>query len=58
MSEIQFGYFCPACEFDGDVLATLHDYHTLTFDCPQCGDEQSKDYNPMDFYDEDSDRER
>lgn len=60
MSEIEFGFCCldTDCDFDGDVIGTIHDNHTITFDCPQCGNENEKDYDPMDFYDEDYDRER
>ena len=58
MSEIQFGHFCPDCEFDGDVVGTIHDERTVTFDCPECGAENEKDYDPYDAYDEDLDRDR
>ena len=60
MSEIQFSFYCfeTDCGFDGDVVGTIHDERTVTFDCPECGAENEKDYDPMDSYDEDLDRDR
>ena len=59
-NEVEFGGFnCDSCGLeDADVTAEIIDERIIQWDCPKCEETHSKEYNPMDFVDEDVWRNR